>query len=471
MIPSWQRRSYPNAAVAASTVWKGLGLALGAALVFAVAVAGGYELTTWDRVAPGVSVLDVPVGGLTLEQAQARIAPRTQTILDQQLTLQLDDRTWQTSARSLGVRLDATRLAESAYVIGRDDSPLTRLRAQLDGMRRGVDVPVVEEADGARLDRLVASIAAEVNKPAREAHLSLSDSGEISFGTSETGLLLDQPASRAQIVQALTTGGAQAQLVYRVLTPALTTGQVAAAHEQLERILGTQPVRLTAAEYSRTLEREDVLGLLTLNLPAGAGTASVTLNENAVQPLLDEASRSVAQQPLNARLTWNGTKLTVTRPSKEGRGLDSGAAEVLMRELLAGTRDITLPVVVVKPEVPADEALAKLDGPALIEESTTSFKGSVPEKAHNIQLAAARLNDVVGPTTLEAGFEWGFGLVTGAQGGAHTVPSVAGGICQVATTLFQSVFWGGYQLEERFWHLYWIPNYTSRDVVGLDATV
>src|SRR6266536_3370715 len=255
MIPSWQRRSYPNAAVAASTVWKGLGLALGAALVFAVAVAGGYELTTWDRVAPGVSVLDVPVGGLTLEQAQARIAPRTQTILDQQLTLQLDDRTWQTSARSLGVRLDATRLAESAYVIGRDDSPLTRLRAQLDGMRRGVDVPVVEEADGARLDRLVASIAAEVNKPAREAHLSLSDSGEISFGTSETGLLLDQPASRAQIVQALTTGGAQSQLVYRVLTPALTTGQVAAAHEQLERILGTQPVRLTAAEYSRAVER------------------------------------------------------------------------------------------------------------------------------------------------------------------------------------------------------------------------
>ena len=51
------------------------------------------------------------------------------------------------------------------------------------------------------------------------------------------------------------------------------------------------------------------------------------------------------------------------------------------------------------------------------------------------------------------------------------MPSVAGGICQVATTLFQPVFWAGYQLEERWWHLYWIPSYTSRDVVGLDATV
>jgi vancomycin resistance protein YoaR len=51
------------------------------------------------------------------------------------------------------------------------------------------------------------------------------------------------------------------------------------------------------------------------------------------------------------------------------------------------------------------------------------------------------------------------------------VPSVAGGICQVATTLFQPVFWAGYQLEERWWHLYWTPAYTSRGFVGLDATV
>src|SRR6202011_4612206 len=81
-------------------------------------------------------------------------------------------------------------------------------------------------------------------------------------------------------------------------------------------------------------------------------------------------------------------------------------------------------------------------------------------------------NKEVGPTTLEAGFQWGFGLTTGGQaGGVHTVPSVAGGICQVATTLFQPVFWAGYQLEERYWHLYWIPAYTSRGVVGLDVTV
>jgi vancomycin resistance protein YoaR len=119
----------------------------------------------------------------------------------------------------------------------------------------------------------------------------------------------------------------------------------------------------------------------------------------------------------------------------------------------------------------------------LVEEARTSFAGSVPEKAHNIRLAAERLhgtvvppggtfsfNKEVGPTTLATGFQWGFGITSSGEA-FRTVPSVAGGICQVATTLFQAFFWGGYRLEERHWHLYWIPNYTSRDVVGLDATV
>src|SRR5918911_3584441 len=57
------------------------------------------------------------------------------------------------------------------------------------------------------------------------------------------------------------------------------------------------------------------------------------------------------------------------------------------------------------------------------------------------------------------------------RSGARTVPSVAGGICQLATTLFQRVFWTGFPLVERHWHLYWIPAYTSHGLVGLDATV
>jgi hypothetical protein len=79
-------------------------------------------------------------------------------------------------------------------------------------------------------------------------------------------------------------------------------------------------------------------------------------------------------------------------------------------------------------------------------------------------------NKELGSTSLDAGFKIGWGITT-AGDKIKTVPSVAGGICQVATTLFHTVFWSGYTIEERNWHLYWISSYASRGVMGLDATV
>jgi vancomycin resistance protein YoaR len=242
---------------------------------------------------------------------------------------------------------------------------------------------------------------------------------------------------------------------------------------------------VTAAEKTWTVDHAELVHMLTLH-PAGPTTAaSVELKAEPVEAVVQRAAHEIDREPVNARFALGNGQLNLTRPSQDGRAVTQDAAIDLLRNRIeAGERSVALPVEVVRPPVSNDD-VAKLGTPELIDESTTSFAGGIPEKAHNIQLAAARLNGVVvppggtfsfnkevGPTTIEAGFEWGFGLTTGGQEGAvHTVPSVAGGICQVATTLFQPVFWAGYQLEERYWHLYWIPAYTSRGFVGLDATV
>lgn len=466
-------------------VLSGIALVLIAAFVLAASSLAAFELSSWDRIKPGVSVLDVSVGGLTTAEARDKLGPRALAILDQPLQVQLNGQTWSTSARQLGVNLEPAALASSAYAVGRSTSPLESLRQQVNALRVGSQISVVGQADGAMLDALVKRIAQQIDKRPRDANLTINDDGTLSYTTSETGLQLDQPASRMAIAQALTNGDAQVSLKVDTLQPSVVTDQVAAAHDQLQRVLSSEPLHLTAAEYSRSLATSDILPLVQLNPPASGQPASVSVNTDALQPLLDDISHKVDQQPTNARFTWDGAHLSVLRASQPGRGLDQPAArDQLSTQLLAGARSIDLPVTAVAPAVSSDDGGASLGIRELIEQSTTAFVGSVPEKAYNIQLAASRLNGVVvppggtfsfnqevGPTTLEAGFKWGFGLTTGANGGAHTVPSVAGGICQVATTLFQPVFWAGYQLEERYWHLYWIPSYTSRDMVGLDATV
>ena len=468
-----------------STIHKTIALAAAALIALVASVAIAFQVSSWSRIKPGVAVLDVPVGGLTLDQAETRLAPRALAILDQPVELQLDHLTWTTSARQMGVRLDPTDLAQSAFQVGREDGAIKSLNTQVDVLRNGYQVPVLGRADGAQLDALVGHIAEQIDRPARDAHLAINPDGTLDFGTSETGLRLDQATSRTAIAQALTTGEATVTLTAQPIQPQVLTEQVAAARDQLARILDTQPIQLSAADYKRSLDEAAVRELIELNQPSDGKPASVTVNPDVLQPYIDAAASAVDRTPVNARFSWNGDELSVLRPSKDGRALDRQAAvDLLNAQILAGARSIDLPVTTVQAPVSSDDGGAHLGIHDLIERSTTAFAGSVPEKAHNIRLAAQRLNGVVvppggtfsfnaevGPTTIEEGFQWGFGLTTGSNGGAHTVPAVAGGICQVATTLFQPVFWGGFQLEERYWHLYWIPSYTSRDVVGLDATV
>jgi len=118
-------------------------------------------------------------------------------------------------------------------------------------------------------------------------------------------------------------------------------------------------------------------------------------------------------------------------------------------------------------------------------ESITSYAGSVPPRAHNVQLATRLINGAkvapgavfsfdatVGDQTSAHGFQVAWGIISN-NGQPETVQADAGGICQVATTLFQSIYWAGLPLVRRFHHLYWIAHYGTPPYggIGLDATV
>jgi hypothetical protein len=121
----------------------------------------------------------------------------------------------------------------------------------------------------------------------------------------------------------------------------------------------------------------------------------------------------------------------------------------------------------------------------LLGQSVTSYAGSVPPRVFNVQLATRRIDgarvapgavfsfdDTVGDQTQAGGFKVAWGIISN-NGVPETVEADAGGICQVATTLFQAVYWAGLPIVRRFHHLYWIAHYGQPPYgrVGLDATV
>ena len=71
-------------------------------------------------------------------------------------------------------------------------------------------------------------------------------------------------------------------------------------------------------------------------------------------------------------------------------------------------------------------------------------------------------NEVVGPRTIERGFREGQMIFGGVL-----IPSIGGGVCQTATTIFNAAFEAGLPVSERHNHSWYISHYP----MGRDATV
>jgi vancomycin resistance protein YoaR len=266
--------------------------------------------------------------------------------------------------------------------------------------------------------------------------------------------------------------------------PPVTDADLAAAREQAERYLAG-PVVLQSGDDSWRLELADIAAALEVVGPADRPTG-VKLKDAQFEQAVRRLIKDVNQPASNARFELVGTQLRTVRESHEGREVDVAATLAAVREAVGSTeRTVQVPAKITPPAVTSAQA-TQLGIHELIERGETHYAGSSPPKIHNIKLAASRLHGVVvppgamfsfnqelGPTTLDSGYEVGWGIAASGDGGHATVPSVAGGICQVATTLFQPVFWGGYQIEERHNHLYWIYAYGQPPLgrTGLDATV
>jgi vancomycin resistance protein YoaR len=461
-------------------VWAVLGLLM-VLLLTPLAAIGWYQYEYANRVYDGVSALGVDLSGMTRDEAERALATRAGQLTNRPTVVRAAESQWQTTWGQLGLRLATAPIVDRAMAVGREGSPIQGVLAQVEAVRAGVRLPAEHSFDERTLGEFVATAAAQVNRPVRDARIELKPDFTVELTTAQTGRTLDVDQSLRRLREAVPNGSEVVELAVVTTQPTTTDEMRIPAKERAERILAG-PLQLTYQDRRWTIERQELAELLMF--AGGPGLPlEVKLDDEALLARVNAIAGEVTQEPQDARLDWNGGRPRVLQPSREGRALDPVATTTLIAQRATeAERTIPLPVTVAKPAVDSAQ-IDKMGLRELVDSATTSFTGSVPQKAHNIRLAASRLHGVVvapgalfsfnkalGPTTTDNGYQTAFGI-TGTGEGFRTVPSVAGGICQVATTLFQPVFWSGYQIEERNWHLYWIPAYTSRGAVGLDATV
>ena len=438
-----------------------------------------------DRALPGVHVARIPVAGMAQPEIEAALRRRLDYPTTGLILLRAGQRIWTPRPAELGAALDYSAMAQAALRVGRQGEPWQRLADQWRAWITGVDLPPVVRFDGALAAHYLQGLAAEIDRPTREATLRIQgDRVEVSPG--QVGRRLDVPATVARMVDPISRlVDGQVELVIQQLPPRVLDASAAAKQA---RAMLSQPLTLqTEGAGPWVFEPHHVASFLRIDLLEGPAGAEYRVQvepqalATALQPLAAELDRPAS----NARFIFNDDtrELELIAPAVEGRTLDIPATVAAVQQsLAAGEHTVELRFQRQQPMV-GDQATAAelgIQEPVVVVKSY--FGGSDPARIHNIRTAAAAFHgllvapgatlsmaEVLGDISLDTGYAEALIIF-----GDRTIKGVGGGVCQVSTTLFRAAFFGGYPIVERYPHAYRVGYYelgASSPGPGLDATV
>jgi vancomycin resistance protein YoaR len=394
----------------------------------------------------------------------------------------------------IGLYLDPQTSAMVAYQMGRQGGLIGRFINQFRAWFLGVNLPSYLVYDERVARAYLDDIAAQVEKPTVEASISVKGT-EVMVLPGQVGRSVDRQATLAPLeeqLRSLTDG--MLTIVVEELPPAILDASEQA--QIAKRILGA-PLTLTSPEAqegetaSWTFDQDSLAGMLTIERVEGENEAryQVGLDRTTLSSFLEGISGDLARQPANARFIFNDDtrQLEVIRPSVTGRTLNVEATlQAVNGKLVQGDHRAELIFDYTEPQV-SDKATAEQLGiRELVSQHRSFFYGSSAERIQNIETAAARFHGVLVPPGATFSMGEALGDVSLDNGyaealiifGNRTIKGVGGGVCQVSTTLFRTVFLGGYPIVERHPHAYRVGYYEQTasggvdpDLAGLDATV
>lgn len=212
---------------------------------------------------------------------------------------------------------------------------------------------------------------------------------------------------------------------------------------------------------------------------------SYKYSQNKLQEILNPYSQSIDKKPVDAQFKFENGRVTTFQPSSEGETVDWGELDKKIvskgTEILANfpkTTKIEIPIKILKPSI-TTESVNNFGIKELIASGSSHFAHSIPQRIHNISLAAQRIDgslippgktfsfaSVLGDVSVFTGYQQAYIIRDG-----KTVLGDGGGVCQVSTTLFRAILNAGLPITERNPHSYRVGYYEQDSPPGFDATV
>jgi lipoprotein-anchoring transpeptidase ErfK/SrfK len=195
------------------------------ALVGGAVAAYAYDSSRDDVIAEGVTVAGVDVGGMKAAEARRAVARRLDVPLSEPISVARAGRRFKLSAEDAGVRADVPGMVDDALEESRDGNIFTRVSRDLTGGEENVRVAARISYDQDAVNRLVARVRKQMNRPAKDAEVEFPSMERIE---SKRGLRVKAAELRQRIADSLEVPGAERRLRIpaKRIQPKVTTAQL-----------------------------------------------------------------------------------------------------------------------------------------------------------------------------------------------------------------------------------------------------
>lgn len=472
----------------------GLFIVVGSACLL-VWAASAYEGKTW----PGMYVGSLPIGQMTAPELDALLAKAENKMQATDIALTVVGTSTQTYAIS-GVPITIDRAAEVKRLIEygkRDAWYLRGWHALVGASGRARTTLATVQVDQATLENAIRNQVGTDQAPVN-AGVRVTSVSPLAYeiSTSSPGQVLDLTDAAATVAQAWSKIEAPAIAITKVVAqPVLTEGEIKPVADQaLPKLFAGGNFVLEFAGGSGhkaarwTVTTGDMAQWVTFAKVDGQVTLSVQ-SEAINQFLNTTVQPSIKSEPQNAIFEMNASSTRVTKfvPGQSGLTVDWDKTRDAVAE--AFNRRVSGEIVTSTPMLAAEvlptvttESSNNLGIKEHLGSGFSNFSGSPRNRILNIKNAVQNklhgtlvapgaefsLVNTLKPFTLGAGYLPELVIL-----GDRITPEIAGGLCQVGTTMFRTVMNSGLEVTARTNHGMVISYYNdpSNGNPGTDATI
>ncbi|HEY3375320.1 MAG TPA: VanW family protein [Candidatus Aquicultor sp.] len=460
-----------------NTVIKSIAIIIG---VIVIAVAGFAIIDTIlyaNKVHAGVTVGGMAAGGKDEATLRHDLDVLNLKIANQKATIRYGGKTWTANAKDLDVRIDIDKTVDKAFSVGRNRTLTKNAQKRATLWFTPTNIEPIYAYNKEQFDRFEDIIAKSVDVAAQDAAIKISENGAVVTG-SKDGKHVNKPVLTAELLHAFSTNQKNSiEVPVKTTKPDIAGNDLSEAKKIVDQMIKV-PLSLKYQDKQWQIPTDMITNWIAFDKVRQGDhwTVDVSLNKDDVVSYIKELTEGLTTEPKDAMFNIAG-KTVVIAPSSQGTQIDVDKAFDAITEISKTTDDpkeVMLSTQTAEPKLTTQDA-QNMGIKEQVSSFTTFFNAGQASRVHNIQTLGRALdgtilapgetfsfNGKIGPRTAEKGYQEAPAIVNG-----ELVPTLGGGVCQVATTLFNTIFFGGYEVVERHNHSFFISHYPT----GRDATV